>query len=122
MELDLNSLFKRGKLDLMRPAIAISPSCSSSSSSDDSTEQRKKKRRKQDLKEKMGDVMLFIDDFPANSGALYCRICHEAEFESCKSLEALYSCFGTVKFAHRDCIQRWCDEKGNTTSEIYLQL
>ncbi|GLT43138.1 hypothetical protein SLA2020_171090 [Shorea laevis] len=69
----------------------------------------------------MGDVLLFDDDFPAISAASYCRICHEAEFESCKSLEAPCACSGTVKFAHRDCIQRWCNEKGNTTCEICLQ-
>uniref|UniRef100_A0A803M7J8 Uncharacterized protein n=1 Tax=Chenopodium quinoa TaxID=63459 RepID=A0A803M7J8_CHEQI len=27
----------------------------------------------------------------------YCRICHEAEFESCRKLEAPCSCSGTVK-------------------------
>ncbi|KAK1408921.1 hypothetical protein QVD17_41082 [Tagetes erecta] len=55
------------------------------------------------------------------SEIICCRICHEAEFESCKSLEAPCSCSGTVKFAHRDCVQRWCDVKGNTVCEICLQ-
>ncbi|KAI7731596.1 hypothetical protein M8C21_000468 [Ambrosia artemisiifolia] len=55
------------------------------------------------------------------SEVICCRICHEAEFESCKPLEAPCSCSGTVKFAHRDCVQRWCDEKGNTNCEICLQ-
>ncbi|KAH7862972.1 hypothetical protein Vadar_011673 [Vaccinium darrowii] len=52
-----------------------------------------------------------------------CRICHEEEefSESCKSLEAPCACSGTLMFAHRDCIQRWCNEKGNTTCEICLQ-
>ncbi|PNX55963.1 E3 ubiquitin-protein ligase march6, partial [Trifolium pratense] len=50
------------------------------------------------------------------------RICHEEEFESFKSLEAPCACSGTVKFAHRDCIQTWCNEKGNTTCEICLQV
>ncbi|OAY61918.1 E3 ubiquitin-protein ligase MARCHF1 [Manihot esculenta] len=69
----------------------------------------------------MGDVALFIDDLQSNCAVSHCRICHEAEFESCKSLEAPCACSGTVKFAHRDCIQRWCNEKGNTTCEICLQ-
>ncbi|CBI36940.3 uncharacterized protein LOC100260678 isoform X1 [Vitis vinifera] len=69
----------------------------------------------------MGDVVLFVDDFELNSAVPHCRICHEAEFESCKTLEAPCACSGTVKFAHRDCIQRWCNEKGNTTCEICLQ-
>ncbi|KAK8570275.1 hypothetical protein V6N13_002967 [Hibiscus sabdariffa] len=66
----------------------------------------------------MGDVVLFIDDL---SSVSHCRICHEEEFESLKSLEAPCACSGSVKFAHRDCIQRWCNEKGNTTCEICLQ-
>ncbi|KAJ8748257.1 hypothetical protein K2173_000829 [Erythroxylum novogranatense] len=69
----------------------------------------------------MRDVVLFVDDLQSCSAISHCRICHEAEFESCKSLEAPCACSGTVKFAHRDCIQRWCDEKGNTICEICLQ-
>lgn len=45
----------------------------------------------------MGDVVLFVDDFELNSAISNCRICHEAEFESCKSLEAPCACSGTVK-------------------------
>ncbi|CAH1420482.1 unnamed protein product [Lactuca virosa] len=55
------------------------------------------------------------------SEIIYCRICHEGEFESCKTLETPCSCSGTIKFAHRDCVQRWCDEKGNTNCELCLQ-
>ncbi|KAL1827325.1 hypothetical protein ACET3Z_005737 [Daucus carota] len=69
------------------------------------------------------EVVLFVDELESEiaSGIPFCRICHEIEFESFKSLEAPCSCSGSVKFAHRDCIQRWCDEKGNTTCEICLQ-
>lgn len=94
------------------------------------------------------------------SEIIYCRICHEGEFESCKTLETPCSCSGTIKvflllcldyhfsfsllgitysyefnlcfefwliitshqFAHRDCVQRWCDEKGNTNCELCLQV
>ncbi|KAK9282543.1 hypothetical protein L1049_005464 [Liquidambar formosana] len=69
----------------------------------------------------MGDVVLFVEELKAASAISHCRICHEAEYESCMSLEAPCACSGTVKFAHRDCIQRWCNEKGNTTCEICLQ-
>ncbi|XP_075641370.1 uncharacterized protein LOC142613070 isoform X2 [Castanea sativa] len=69
----------------------------------------------------MGDVVVFVDDLKSNYAFSYCRICHEEELQSCKSLEAPCACSGTVKFAHRDCIQRWCNEKGNTTCEICLQ-
>ncbi|XP_016438284.2 uncharacterized protein LOC107764244 [Nicotiana tabacum] len=64
----------------------------------------------------MGDVVIDMDDVIS-----LCRICHEQEFESLKSLETPCACSGTIKFAHRDCIQRWCNEKGNTTCEICLQ-
>ncbi|KAI3787487.1 hypothetical protein L1987_41993 [Smallanthus sonchifolius] len=71
----------------------------------------------------MTEVKLNVDEqlLYSASEIICCRICHEAEFESCKSLETPCSCSGTVKFAHRDCVQRWCDEKGNTNCEICLQ-
>ncbi|KAF8394651.1 hypothetical protein HHK36_020867 [Tetracentron sinense] len=69
----------------------------------------------------MGDVVLFVEDLISGSENFQCRICHEEETESSKSLEAPCACSGTVKFAHRDCIQRWCNEKGNTICEICLQ-
>ncbi|XP_057483056.1 uncharacterized protein LOC130769813 isoform X1 [Actinidia eriantha] len=68
----------------------------------------------------MGDVILFVEDLKSLSAIPSCRICHEEEFESLKSLEAPCACSGTIKFAHRDCIQRWCNEKGNTNCEICL--
>ncbi|KAK2965248.1 hypothetical protein RJ640_020003 [Escallonia rubra] len=45
----------------------------------------------------MGDVMLWVDELELGYGISFCRICHEAEFESCKSLEAPCACSGTVK-------------------------
>lgn len=45
----------------------------------------------------MGDVVLFVDDLQSSCAVSHCRICHEAEFESCKSLEAPCACSGTVK-------------------------
>ncbi|KAK8947817.1 hypothetical protein KSP40_PGU019724 [Platanthera guangdongensis] len=50
-----------------------------------------------------------------------CRICHEEEDEKVSIMEAPCSCSGTLKFAHRGCIQRWCYEKGNSVCEICLQ-
>ncbi|ESQ36677.1 hypothetical protein EUTSA_v10008710mg [Eutrema salsugineum] len=69
----------------------------------------------------MGDVILLIEDTDLKSSFSRCRICHEEEEEAESYFEAPCSCSGTVKFAHRDCIQRWCDEKGNTICEICLQ-
>ncbi|XP_060217617.1 uncharacterized protein LOC132644945 [Lycium barbarum] len=73
-------------------------------------------------KTQMGEVIIYVDDYEFFSTSTYlCRICHDEEFESCKNLEAPCACSGTVKYAHRDCIQRWCNEKGNTICEICLQ-
>ncbi|KAG8053599.1 hypothetical protein GUJ93_ZPchr0001g31348 [Zizania palustris] len=48
-----------------------------------------------------------------------CRICQEEDWDT--SMEAPCSCCGSLKYAHRKCIQRWCNEKGDTTCEICLQ-
>ncbi|KAH0451332.1 hypothetical protein IEQ34_018631 [Dendrobium chrysotoxum] len=69
-----------------------------------------------------------------------CRICHEEEEQGTTSMESPCACSGTLKlilsidlgkyclsmaslfqFAHRGCIQRWCDEKGSTVCEICLE-
>uniref|UniRef100_K3ZDG4 RING-CH-type domain-containing protein n=1 Tax=Setaria italica TaxID=4555 RepID=K3ZDG4_SETIT len=60
------------------------------------------------------------EDGRATSGVLVeCRICQEEEDEA--YMEAPCSCKGSLKYAHRKCIQRWCDEKGDTICEICLQ-
>lgn len=48
-----------------------------------------------------------------------CRICQEED--SIKNLENPCACSGSLKFAHRACVQRWCDEKGDITCEICNQ-
>ncbi|KAF8099219.1 hypothetical protein N665_0247s0006 [Sinapis alba] len=48
-----------------------------------------------------------------------CRICQE-ESET-KNLERPCACNGSLKYAHRKCVQRWCNEKGNTICEICHQ-
>lgn len=70
-------------------------------------------------------IRLVADEFESSfssssSSVNFCRICHEEEDEN-SSLESPCSCSGTLKFAHRRCIQRWCDEKGNNACEICLQ-
>ncbi|URE31064.1 hypothetical protein MUK42_30096 [Musa troglodytarum] len=49
-----------------------------------------------------------------------CRICQE-EDEDC-NMEIPCSCCGSLKYAHRKCVQRWCNEKGDTVCEICLQV
>ncbi|XP_020580938.1 uncharacterized protein LOC110025037 [Phalaenopsis equestris] len=45
-----------------------------------------------------------------------CRICQEEDHN--KNLETPCSCSGSLKFAHRECVQRWCNEKGDIICEI----
>ncbi|KAJ4960675.1 hypothetical protein NE237_020585 [Protea cynaroides] len=45
-----------------------------------------------------------------------CRICQEEDHV--KNLETPCACCGSLKFAHRKCVQRWCNEKGDITCEI----
>ncbi|GKC14809.1 RING/FYVE/PHD zinc finger superfamily protein [Tanacetum coccineum] len=48
--------------------------------------------------------------------SIECRICQEED--SIKNLEVPCACNGSLKFAHRNCVQRWCNEKGDTICEI----
>jgi len=48
-----------------------------------------------------------------------CRICHDEDEDT--NMEAPCSCRGSLEYAHRKCVQRWCNEKGNTECEICLQ-
>ncbi|XP_010268193.1 PREDICTED: uncharacterized protein LOC104605219 [Nelumbo nucifera] len=49
-----------------------------------------------------------------------CRICQEEDEEH--EMEAPCGCSGTLKFAHRKCIQKWCNKKGDITCEICNQV
>lgn len=61
-----------------------------------------------------------VPDPRPRSGILAeCRICQDEEDEA--YMETPCSCRGSLKYAHRNCIQRWCDEKGDTICEICLQ-
>lgn len=48
-----------------------------------------------------------------------CRICQEED--STNNLEVPCACRGSLKFAHRKCVQRWCNEKGDIICEICHQ-
>ncbi|XP_024543511.1 uncharacterized protein LOC112350826 [Selaginella moellendorffii] len=48
-----------------------------------------------------------------------CRICQEED--EAGNLEIPCSCCGSLKYAHRKCVQRWCNEKGDTICEICQQ-
>ncbi|KAI9085592.1 hypothetical protein K1719_032435 [Acacia pycnantha] len=48
-----------------------------------------------------------------------CRICHDEDEDS--NMETPCSCSGSLKYAHRKCVQRWCNEKGDIICEICRQ-
>ncbi|KAI4373993.1 hypothetical protein MLD38_012044 [Melastoma candidum] len=49
-----------------------------------------------------------------------CRICQEED--EVHAMESPCACSGTLKFAHRKCIQRWCNKKGDIRCEICYQV
>ncbi|KAK9080449.1 hypothetical protein SSX86_000207 [Deinandra increscens subsp. villosa] len=51
--------------------------------------------------------------------SIECRICQEED--SIKNLEVPCACSGSLKFAHRKCVQRWCNEKKDIICEICHQ-
>ncbi|KAJ4887732.1 RING/FYVE/PHD zinc finger superfamily protein [Raphanus sativus] len=56
------------------------------------------------------------EEEPLIQQSVECRICQEED--SVKNLESPCSCSGSLKYAHRKCVQRWCNEKGDTICEI----
>nr|GEU35964.1 uncharacterized protein [Tanacetum cinerariifolium] len=48
-----------------------------------------------------------------------CRICQDEDYDS--NMESPCSCCGSLKYAHRKCVQRWCNQKGNIVCEICHQ-
>ncbi|GJN05984.1 hypothetical protein PR202_ga23665 [Eleusine coracana subsp. coracana] len=60
-----------------------------------------------------------VDGGGSANKVVECRICQEEDWDT--SMEAPCACCGSLKYAHRKCIQRWCNEKGDTICEICLQ-
>ncbi|GAA0167782.1 ubiquitin-protein ligase [Lithospermum erythrorhizon] len=52
-------------------------------------------------------------------GQAECRICQDED--SIQNLESPCACNGSLKYAHRKCVQHWCNEKGDITCEICHQ-
>ncbi|XP_050372819.1 uncharacterized protein LOC126790568 [Argentina anserina] len=48
-----------------------------------------------------------------------CRICQDED--SVNNLETPCGCCGSLKYAHRKCVQHWCNEKGDIICEICHQ-
>uniref|UniRef100_A0ACD5YT99 Uncharacterized protein n=1 Tax=Avena sativa TaxID=4498 RepID=A0ACD5YT99_AVESA len=56
------------------------------------------------------------EEVEALIGMAECRICQEEDLT--KNLESPCACSGSLKYAHRGCVQRWCNEKGDIICEI----
>lgn len=65
------------------------------------------------------DPSVFEDGRTKSGVVVECRICQEEGDEA--YMETPCSCKGSLKYAHHICIQRWCNEKGDTICEICLQ-
>ncbi|CAN4123861.1 unnamed protein product [Withania somnifera] len=52
-------------------------------------------------------------------GGAECRICQDEDYLN--NLESPCACCGSLKYAHRKCVQHWCNEKGDITCEICHQ-
>ncbi|VAH55180.1 unnamed protein product [Triticum turgidum subsp. durum] len=79
--------------------------------------------RKQAEPEDTPAAIVYCCDIAAATGdpskMVECRICQEEDWDT--GMEAPCACRGSLKYAHRKCIQRWCNEKGDTICEICLQ-
>ncbi|KAI3452843.1 hypothetical protein Pfo_009506 [Paulownia fortunei] len=69
-------------------------------------------------------VVVVVDNEDADEQTLLigmgeCRICQEED--SLTNLESPCACSGSLKYAHRKCVQYWCNEKGDITCEICHQ-
>nr|XP_008389994.2 uncharacterized protein LOC103452258 [Malus domestica]XP_028947849.1 uncharacterized protein LOC103452258 [Malus domestica] len=61
-----------------------------------------------------------LKDVSSTRGKLAeCRICQDEDQDS--NMETPCSCCGSLMYAHRRCVQRWCNEKGDTVCEICHQ-
>ncbi|KAF7827707.1 E3 ubiquitin-protein ligase MARCH2 [Senna tora] len=60
-----------------------------------------------------------VEDEKLQGKLVQCKICHDDDEIS--NMETPCACSGSLKYAHRKCIQQWCNHKGNTTCEICLQ-
>ncbi|CAM8942184.1 unnamed protein product [Rhodiola kirilowii] len=72
-----------------------------------------------DPEEEIGGPSLHLNEEEPLLQTAECRICQEED--RVKNLETPCACSGSLKFAHRQCVQRWCNEKRDITCEICHQ-
>ncbi|KAI3965581.1 hypothetical protein MKX01_010538 [Papaver californicum] len=65
------------------------------------------------------DISSNKTDFIPGGKFVECKICQDEDHDS--KMETPCSCCGSLKYAHRRCVQRWCNMKGDTICEICHQ-
>ncbi|PKI69817.1 hypothetical protein CRG98_009692 [Punica granatum] len=83
-------------------------------------EQQQQKRREGGEEEGEGCSTTAAKKNKKKSRVVECRICQEED--EVYAMESPCACSGTLKFAHRKCIQRWCNKKGDINCEICSQV
>ncbi|CAI9758424.1 unnamed protein product [Fraxinus pennsylvanica] len=73
----------------------------------------------QDMNSNFSSHRMDIDTGSSPRKIVECKICKDEDEAS--TMEVPCSCRGSLKYAHRDCVQRWCNEKGDTICEICHQ-
>ncbi|CAO2828785.1 unnamed protein product [Amaranthus hypochondriacus] len=93
---------------LVKPSSTlVSEAASSSSSSNSALDEKKERNEDVSIEAGEDEPLIQISE---------CRICQEED--SVSSLEVPCGCSGSLKYAHRKCVQRWCNEKGDIICEI----
>ncbi|KAI4346954.1 hypothetical protein L6164_007813 [Bauhinia variegata] len=82
------------------------------------------RRMQQAIPSSTNDDMIYVHKMDVENRSsqvkmVECRICHDEDEDA--NMETPCSCCGSLKYAHRRCVQRWCNEKGDTICEICRQ-
>ncbi|KAK6921648.1 Protein of unknown function DUF3675, partial [Dillenia turbinata] len=72
-----------------------------------------------DVKVDCSSHVLDLENGSSASKMAECRICQDEDY--CSNMESPCSCCGSLMYAHRRCVQRWCNEKGDIVCEICHQ-
>ncbi|KAI5066873.1 hypothetical protein GOP47_0017401 [Adiantum capillus-veneris] len=101
---------KKAPFSLSKQLSLQKSSCSTHDKDEDELHRAGSKNSERISNEKVSEPLL------AETAAGECRICQEED--EVLNLEAPCACTGSLKFAHRKCVQHWCNEKGDTVCEI----
>lgn len=75
--------------------------------------------RGEDMSTGFSSHTMDIDINSSPADLVQCKICHEEDEDS--NMDIPCSCLGSLKYAHHECVQKWCNEKGDNICEICCQ-